>query len=122
MQEQKPNKIQKSSSYEELYGMVPPVNATHISPFPASTQAQLGIQSMMGVPDAPFHRNFAPYTSSSVREPTRQCEFICKKCNLMLYTPQAYGGHTSYHSKANKIFYVARDVAKPSYNGIVIFS
>jgi hypothetical protein len=102
MQEQKPNKIQKSSAYEELYGMVPPVHATHISPFPSSTQAQQGIQSMMGVLDVPFHRNFAPYTSSSVCEPTRQREFICKQCNLTFYTPQAYGGHMSSHSKAKK--------------------
>jgi hypothetical protein len=106
MQEQKSNKIMRSSTCEELYGTVPPINAAHISPFATSTQARLGRQSVMNAPDVPFLRNFAPCTRSSACEPTRQPEFICRYCNRKFYNPQAYGGHMRSHSiTKNKILH-----------------
>jgi hypothetical protein len=101
-QEQKPNKIMRSSPYEELYGTVPHVNAAHISPFTASTEAQLGRQSVMNASDVPFLRNYAPYTGSSAREATRQPEFICRHCNRKFYKPHAYGGHMRSHNITKK--------------------
>jgi hypothetical protein len=65
--DQKLNTIRRSSSYEELNGTAPPVNATHVSPFPKSTQAQLGMQEkMMGVPDVTYHRSTAPVNATHV--------------------------------------------------------
>jgi hypothetical protein len=96
--DQKLNTIRRSSSYEELNGTAPPVNATHVSPFPKSTQAQLGMQErMMGVPDVTYCRNFAP--SSAVREPRKSPEYKCRYCDATFDTSQAYGGHMSGHSK-----------------------
>jgi hypothetical protein len=76
----------------------------------------------MNAPDVPFLRNYAPYTSLSVHEATRQPEFICRHCNRKFYTPQAHGGHMRSHNITKKKIYMARGVAKPSYNGIAIFS
>jgi hypothetical protein len=75
-----------SSSYEELYGIVPHANAS-TTPFLESSPAQMDIHQ--GVIDVP------------TPAPRRLPEYTCEHCNRKFYNSQAFGGHMSSHSKAN---------------------
>ncbi|KAM0828400.1 hypothetical protein ACQ4PT_067584 [Festuca glaucescens] len=100
--ERRSNTILSSSSYEELYGIVSHVNAS-TSPFPESSPARMDIhQGVIDVPTPTFYTNFVPYTSSAMPEPRRLSEYTCEHCNKKFYNSQAFGGHMSSHSKANR--------------------
>jgi hypothetical protein len=113
MQEQRPNTIPRSSSYQEHYGIMPPVNAT-ASPFSNSSLAGMEIQQgVIDVPNLMFHKDYVPCTNSTMLEPRGMSEYTCDRCKKTFYKSQAFGGHMSSHSKANsKILRMEEDNAR----------
>jgi hypothetical protein len=100
MQEQRPNTILGSSSYEEHYDILPPVNAT-ARPFSNSSLVGMEIQQgVIGVPNPMFHKNYVPCTNSTMLEPRGFPEYTCDHCKKTFYNSHAFGGHMSSHSKA----------------------
>ncbi|KAM3371985.1 hypothetical protein ACQJBY_019064 [Aegilops geniculata] len=99
--DQKPYTILGPSSYEELCGVLPLVNQTPCT-VPESNSGLMAMhQTMMGGLSVMFQQNPAPCTISTAAR-LRLDEYTCRQCNIRFRTPQAYGGHMSYHSKINK--------------------
>uniref|UniRef100_A0ACD5ZK22 Uncharacterized protein n=1 Tax=Avena sativa TaxID=4498 RepID=A0ACD5ZK22_AVESA len=72
--EQKPKTILRPSRYEEPRGMAPRF----------------------------VWQNYEPNTSSAVPGRRNLSKFRCNRCEITFFNSQAYGGHMSSHSKANK--------------------
>lgn len=70
---------------------------SHISPYVPREQ-----EEPTGGPNSAFDGDLQAATSSTVVGARGQREYKCKLCNVAFYSPQAYGGHMSSHSKARR--------------------